>query len=144
MQKRSPPSADPACGCGNFLVITYRDLPPELDILKELHRDNQKLVQGEMTLEDVNHSSHRRRPDVRHRDRGIPPPASPRSPWLADHQMNQELSLTFGQFVLQASPPQESPHCLHECLAHGLEDHLAARGVQLCPWQSAVCGKGWR
>lgn len=36
---------DPACGCGNFLVIAYRELRLlELAILKQLSRTNQLLL----------------------------------------------------------------------------------------------------
>ena len=35
---------DPACGCGNFLVIAYRELRAlELDVLRALHRDTAQL-----------------------------------------------------------------------------------------------------
>src|ERR1019366_9840973 len=44
---------DPACGCGNFLVITYRELRQlELDTLKELLG-----AQKELTLDEVNRLS---------------------------------------------------------------------------------------
>ena len=34
---------DPACGCGNFLVVAYRELRrPELEIIKELHKDKKE------------------------------------------------------------------------------------------------------
>ena len=36
---------DPACGCGNFLVIAYRELRElELDILRALHQDRSQLL----------------------------------------------------------------------------------------------------
>jgi type II restriction/modification system DNA methylase subunit YeeA len=36
---------DPACGCGNFLVITYRELRLlELDVLRAAYRDGQQLL----------------------------------------------------------------------------------------------------
>jgi hypothetical protein len=35
---------DPACGCGNFLIITYRELRQlEITVLKEIHRDDDQL-----------------------------------------------------------------------------------------------------
>jgi hypothetical protein len=41
---------DPACGCGNFLVITYRELRKlELEVLLVLYGQ-----QHEMSLDDVN------------------------------------------------------------------------------------------
>lgn len=37
---------DPACGCGNFLIITYRELRLlEIEILKQLHKiDNNQIA----------------------------------------------------------------------------------------------------
>ncbi len=40
---------DPACGCGNFLVITYRELRAlELEILLELHAGQQQMGEAEV------------------------------------------------------------------------------------------------
>src|SRR3989344_385155 len=43
---------DPACGCGNFLVIAYRELRRiELEIIKKLYKDSVKKVdEGHITL----------------------------------------------------------------------------------------------
>ena len=36
---------DPACGCGNFLVITYRELRKlELEVLKKLYKNDQQIL----------------------------------------------------------------------------------------------------
>ena len=36
---------DPACGCGNFLVIAYRELRLlELDVLRARHQDDRQLA----------------------------------------------------------------------------------------------------
>lgn len=76
---------DPACGCGNFLVITYRELRRlEIEILKEIHQHQQ--VMGELfsliTVEQFY---------------GIeieefPARIAETAMWLIDHQMNVELS----------------------------------------------------
>jgi hypothetical protein len=43
---------DPACGCGNFLVITYRELRAlELEILLELHRNALNETQHEFSFD---------------------------------------------------------------------------------------------
>jgi len=97
---------DPACGCGNFLVITYRELRRlELDILKELHG-----VQSEFSLDDVNKLS---MIDV-DQMYGIeieefPARIAEVALWLADHQANVELSQAFSQFYLRI-PLRKSPH----------------------------------
>jgi hypothetical protein len=103
---------DPACGCGNFLVITYRELRRlELDMLTELHarRDG---VQFEMSLDDVNRLS---LIDV-DQMYGIeieefPARIAEVALWLTDHQANLELSRAFGQFYLRI-PLKKSPHIL--------------------------------
>lgn len=52
---------DPACGCGNFLVITYRELRQlELETLTELltvEHKGEKRLQRELTLDEVNRLS---------------------------------------------------------------------------------------
>ena len=97
---------DPACGCGNFLVITYRELRLlELDIL-ELQYGTQR----EFTLEDVNKLS---KIDV-DQMYGIeleefPARIAEVALWLMDHQMNLKLSEAFSQFYLRI-PLRKSPH----------------------------------
>ena len=65
---------DPACGCGNFLVIAYRELRLlELEILRVLARQAQT---ASLDVSQFEHSV-RRGPVLRHRDRGIPGPDRP-------------------------------------------------------------------
>jgi hypothetical protein len=97
---------DPACGCGNFLVITYRELRRlELEILKALHGSQQ-----ELTLDDVNKLS------IIDVDQmyGIeieefPARIAEVALWLTDHQANIELSNAFSQLYLRI-PLRKSPH----------------------------------
>jgi len=101
---------DPACGCGNFLVIAYRELRRlELEVLKERHlRGKQKLEEIEygelakMSLVDVDQFY------------GIeigewPARIAETALWLTDHQMNVELSETFGN-IFQRIPLRAAPH----------------------------------
>ncbi len=94
---------DPACGCGNFLVITYRELRLlELDVLKILHPKLDALLNIASLLRvNVNQMF------------GIeieewPARIAEVALWLLDHQMNQLVSETFGihyaRLPLQASP----------------------------------------
>lgn len=84
---------DPACGCGNFLVIAYRELRElELDILRALHQDRSQLldVQSEI-LCNVDQFY------------GIeleefPAQIAQTAMWLMDHQMNLKVSEEFGQY----------------------------------------------
>jgi uncharacterized membrane protein (Fun14 family) len=97
---------DPACGCGNFLVIAYRELRLlELEALKEINHGGQR----EFTLDDVNRLS---RVDV-DQMHGIefeefPALIAEVAIWLVDHQMNQLVSEAFGQSY-QRIPLRKNP-----------------------------------
>ena len=59
---------DPACGCGNFLIIAYRELRElEIEVLKELHRTGDR--QLDALASEL--SPRRRGPVPRHRDRRV-------------------------------------------------------------------------
>lgn len=94
---------DPACGCGNFLVVTYRELRSlEIEILKLIHRaDQPNLNIQELSLVDV---------DAFY---GIeisewPVRIAEVAMWLVDHQMNIQLSEAFGQYFVRL-PLKKSP-----------------------------------
>jgi hypothetical protein len=97
---------DPACGCGNFLVITYRELRQlELEVLLLLFGK-----QAELTLDEINRLS---RVNV-DQFYGIeieewPARIAEVALWLMDHQMNQKISAAFGQ-LYQRLPLKKSPH----------------------------------
>ncbi len=84
---------DPACGCGNFLVVTYRELRLlEIGLLKELYGSQQKMLDVlNRSLIDVDSMY------------GIeinefPARIAEVALWLCDHQMNQRLSEAFGEY----------------------------------------------
>jgi MmeI, DNA-methyltransferase domain/MmeI, target recognition domain/MmeI, N-terminal domain/MmeI, C-terminal domain/MmeI, helicase spacer domain len=94
---------DPACGCGNFLVITYRELRLlEIEILKLLHPAYQPSLDiRSLSLVDV---------DAFY---GIeisewPVRIAEVAMWLMDHQMNVRLSEAFGQYFVRL-PLKKSP-----------------------------------
>ena len=94
---------DPACGCGNFLVITYRELRSlEIEILKLLYpQTQQELNIQRLSLVDV---------DAFY---GIeisewPVRIAEVAMWLMDHQMNIRLSEAFGQYFVRL-PLKKSP-----------------------------------
>ena len=116
---------DPACGCGNFLVIAYRELRRlELDVLRELMgREERHVLQF-----DVSSLS---RLDV-DRFYGIelgefPARIAEVALWMMDHLMNNELSLEFGQSYARI-PLKRSPH-IHcgDALEMDWEDLLPAK-----------------
>ena len=87
---------DPACGCGNFLVVTYRELRRlEIAVLLAIH----KTAGGLQQLTDINTLS---LIDVDSmfgiEINEFPARIAEVAMWLVDHQMNQELSVVFGQY----------------------------------------------
>ena len=97
---------DPACGCGNFLVITYRELRIlEIEILKVLSRKEMFTNIKNVALLDVDQMY------------GIeieefPARIAEVAMWLIDHQMNQKLSKEFGVYFLRL-PLQKAANILH-------------------------------
>lgn len=100
---------DPACGCGNFLVLGYRELRQlELEVLRERHADEPQRVLNvrDLILVDV---------DQFH---GIeyaewPTRIAEVAMWLMDHQMNQLVSEAFGQ-SFERLPLRNSPHIVQD------------------------------
>jgi hypothetical protein len=100
---------DPACGCGNFLVIAYRELRAlELDVLREQHGEQQQL-----SFDEVNRLS---QVDV-HQFYGIeigewPVRIAEVALWLMDHQSNLRILEAFSQPFVRL-PLRNSPHIHH-------------------------------
>ena len=98
---------DPACGCGNFLIIAYRELRLlEIEVLKEVYPDGQLDALAD-TLSVVNVD----------RFHGIelgefPARIAETALWMMDHIMNNRLSLEFG-LTFARIPLRTSPHILH-------------------------------
>ena len=96
---------DPACGCGNFLLIAYRELRRlEMDVLEELHRDDPSLVLDVTQLCKVNVSQFY----------GIeiepfPAEIAKVALWLMDHLCNMEVADRFGQYFARI-PIKDAPH----------------------------------
>lgn len=88
---------DPACGCGNFLVITYRELRRlEHKVLEVLSKGNQTIGMFDTSLE---HGRIKVNVDQMY---GIeieefPSLIAQTALWLTDHQMNMEFSAASGK-----------------------------------------------
>ncbi|MFP5428629.1 MAG: class I SAM-dependent DNA methyltransferase [Gammaproteobacteria bacterium] len=102
---------DPACGCGNFLVIAYRELRLlELDILRAslaLEREFKQALVDIFQLLSID-------VDQFH---GIeieefPAQIAQVALWLVDHQMNLRVSEEFGMYFARI-PLKTSPHIVH-------------------------------
>lgn len=90
---------DPACGCGNFLVISYRELRLlELEVIKRLHSSDQQQLSIDAVDQYV-------KVDV-DQFHGIeieewPAQIARVAMWLIDHQMNLLVGQTFGQALVR-------------------------------------------
>lgn len=97
---------DPACGCGNFLVITYRELRRlELEVLKEKLKGQQVTNVEHFVKLDVDQFY------------GIeieefPAQIAQVALWLTDHQMNMAVSQAFGDYMVRI-PLRHSPTIRH-------------------------------
>jgi hypothetical protein len=102
---------DPACGCGNFLVLTYRELRQlELEVLMELLPSKEGRFQQVFSPEEVGQLT---QVDV-DQFYGIeigewPARIAEVALWLMDHQMNAKVGYAFGQHY-QRLPLKKSPH----------------------------------
>ncbi len=98
---------DPACGCGNFLVITYRELRLlELEVLRAAHASGQRSIDVHTLINlDVDQFY------------GIeieefPAQIAQVALWLTDHQMNRLVSDEFGAYYARI-PLKATPHVVH-------------------------------
>ncbi len=98
---------DPACGCGNFLVISYRELRLlELEVLRASYRDGQQTLDVHQLISlNVDQFF------------GIeieefPAQIAQVALWLVDHQMNLRVSEEFGLYFARI-PLTSRPHVVH-------------------------------
>lgn len=98
---------DPACGCGNFLVITYRELRLlEFEILKALNTAGQGFLDVSQILWiDVDQFY-----GIEYEE--FPARIAEVAMWLIDHQMNMLVSNEFGQYFVRL-PLRKSAKILH-------------------------------
>ncbi len=87
---------DPACGCGNFLVITYRELRLlEIEILRALNKTGQGFLDvREIIWLDVDMMY-----GIEYEE--FPARIAEVAMWLMDHQMNMQISNEFGQYFIR-------------------------------------------
>jgi len=88
---------DPACGCGNFLIITYRELRLlELEILRALYKTSglQVFDISSIVWLDVDQFY-----GIEYEE--FPARIAEVAMWLIDHQMNMKVSSEFGQYFVR-------------------------------------------
>ena len=87
---------DPACGCGNFLVITYRELRLlEIEVLRVMNKTGQGVLNvRDLLLLDVDQFY-----GIEYEE--FPARIAEVAMWLIDHQMNMLISNEFGQYFIR-------------------------------------------
>jgi hypothetical protein len=87
---------DPACGCGNFLIITYRELRTlELEVVRLLYSGNPSLLEISSRLK-VNIGQF-----YGFEIEDFPCQIAQVGMWLMDHQMNLRVSLSLGNYYVR-------------------------------------------
>lgn len=98
---------DPACGCGNFLVITYRELRLlEFEVLKALNKSGQRYLNvSDIIWLDVDQFY-----GIEYEE--FPAQIAQVAMWLLDHQMNMLISNELGQYFVRL-PLTKSAKIVH-------------------------------
>ena len=139
---------DPACGCGNFLIIAYRELRElEIEVLKEIHakflrrlselRGGSELPSDQLSRIDVDQFY------------GIelgefPARIAETALWMMDHIMNTRLSLVFGQTYARI-PLEKSPRIrIANALDTDWDAFLAAETCSYVFGNPPFVGHQWR
>ena len=98
---------DPACGCGNFLIIAYRELRElEMEVIRELRADE---AQQELDVAELSQITVDQFYGIELGE--FPARIAETALWMMDHIMNNRLSLEFGQTYTRI-PITTSPHIL--------------------------------
>ena len=96
---------DPACGCGNFLIIAYRELRTlEIDVLREI-ASKATATQLALAVQSVVEVDQFYGIEIGE----FPARIAATALWMMDHIMNNRLSLEFGQTYARI-PIEKSPH----------------------------------
>ena len=96
---------DPACGCGNFLIIAYRELRTlEIDVLREI-ASRATATQLELDVWSVVEVDQFYGIEIGE----FPARIAATALWMMDHIMNNRLSLEFGHTYARI-PIEKSPH----------------------------------
>ena len=102
---------DPACGCGNFLIIAYRELRElEIDLIREMRRGRGDETQQQLDAELLSWITVDQFYGIEIGE--FPARIAATALWMMDHIMNSRLSLAFGQSYVRI-PLEGSPHVLN-------------------------------
>ena len=130
---------DPACGCGNFLVITYRELRLlEFEVLKALNKSGQTFLDVSQILWiNVDQFS-----GIEHEE--FPARIAEVAMWLIDHQMNMLVSSEFGQYFVRL-PLNKSANIVHaDALETDWENVVSKNELSYIIGNPPFIGHQWR
>lgn len=130
---------DPACGCGNFLIIAYRELRQlELETLIALRKDEQLTLDATaMSVVDVDQFFGIEIGEFAARIAEV-------AMWMIDHIMNNRLSLEFGLTYVRI-PLRKSPHIIVDnALQANWDDVLAPEDCSYILGNPPFVGHQWR
>lgn len=97
---------DPACGCGNFLMITYRELRLlEIEVIRALQKGQMVFNIADLVKVDVDQFY-----GIEYEE--FPSQIAQVAMWLVDHQMNQKIAETFGEYYVRL-PLKKSATIVH-------------------------------
>lgn len=100
---------DPACGCGNFLILAYRELRQlELEVLEEIYPAAERI--GVLDISILCRVNVDQFYGIEIEE--FPARIAEAAMWLVDHQMNMRLSDTFGQAFVRL-PLTKAAHIVH-------------------------------
>ena len=103
---------DPACGCGNFLIIAYRELRLlEIDLLREIFREDLQLGFKKIDVATLSRINVDQFYGIEIGE--FAARIAETAMWMMDHIMNNRLSLEFGNSYLRI-PLRAAPH-IHNC-----------------------------
>lgn len=135
---------DPACGCGNFLIIAYREIRElEIEVLKEIHpRDWQAQRQTHVLAETLSIVDVDQFYGIELDE--FPARITEAALWMMDHIMNNRLSIEFGQTFVRI-PLEKSPHItVGNALDMEWETFLAAEKCSYVFGNPPFVGHQWR
>jgi hypothetical protein len=123
---------DPACGCGNFLIVAYRELRLlEIEVIKELLKDNLKKQQAITDIGIYFHIDVDQFYGIEYEE--FPAQIAQVAMWLIDHQMNMHASETFGEYYVRL-PLRKSATIKH---GNALQTNWQSL-IEPMPWEKEV------
>ena len=102
---------DPAAGCGNFLVISYRELRLlELEVIREINKSTRRTGQRVLGMELLSKVDVDQFYGIELEE--FPARIAETALWMTDQMMNTQLGLEFAE-VYTRIPLEKSPHIRH-------------------------------